>query len=242
MSWLFSRALVVEFSAANCSDGGLFAPLKSTDIPQAFWSPGKTTDNCPPSLYGMTFALLTVDRGEELLTSFRAASRARISAQRGRVLASRETDQGCGMNSRESLARFDLDSSSWKTRQCSLLEGLDRFSETWPRWGMMRSGECFLRAPLARHTHEKGCSCWPTPTKSMSTRGWGLGSERNRTTGHQRFGEPAKTNILRDISIYGWKLNPFAMEWLMGWPIGWTDLKPLETGRFQQWLDSHGRL
>jgi hypothetical protein len=26
----------------------------------------------------------------------------------------------------------------------------------------------------------------------------------------------------------------------MGWPIGWTDSVPLETGRFRQWLRSHG--
>ena len=33
-------------------------------------------------------------------------------------------------------------------------------------------------------------------------------------------------------------LNPPWVEWLMGWPIGWTDLKPLETDKFrsvQQW-------
>lgn len=31
------------------------------------------------------------------------------------------------------------------------------------------------------------------------------------------------------------RLNPNWVEWLMGWPIGWTDLKPLETGRFLSW-------
>jgi hypothetical protein len=35
-------------------------------------------------------------------------------------------------------------------------------------------------------------------------------------------------------------LNPDWTEWLMGWPIGWTDSKPLETDRFQQWWNSHG--
>ena len=38
----------------------------------------------------------------------------------------------------------------------------------------------------------------------------------------------------------GGSLNPPWVEWLMGWPIGWTDLKPLETAKYQQWLDSHG--
>ena len=35
-------------------------------------------------------------------------------------------------------------------------------------------------------------------------------------------------------------LNPPWVEWLMGWPIGWTDLQPLETVKFRQWLRSHG--
>jgi hypothetical protein len=36
-------------------------------------------------------------------------------------------------------------------------------------------------------------------------------------------------------------LNPMWVEWLMGWPLGWTDLKPLETDKFQRWLDEHGK-
>jgi hypothetical protein len=35
-------------------------------------------------------------------------------------------------------------------------------------------------------------------------------------------------------------LNPDWTEWLMGWPIGWTDSKQLETDKFQQWWNSHG--
>ena len=38
----------------------------------------------------------------------------------------------------------------------------------------------------------------------------------------------------------GGQLNPTWVEWLMGWPLGWTDLKPLETVKFQQWLQQHG--
>jgi len=38
----------------------------------------------------------------------------------------------------------------------------------------------------------------------------------------------------------GGHLNPPWVEWLMGWPVGWTDLKPLETDRFQQWQQQHG--
>lgn len=31
------------------------------------------------------------------------------------------------------------------------------------------------------------------------------------------------------------RLNPNWVEWLMGWPIGWTDLKPLATDKFRSW-------
>ncbi len=34
----------------------------------------------------------------------------------------------------------------------------------------------------------------------------------------------------------GGKLNPDWVEWLMGWPIGWTDLRPLSAERFLEWL------
>ena len=37
----------------------------------------------------------------------------------------------------------------------------------------------------------------------------------------------------------GGSLNPAWVEWLMGWPIGWTDLQPLATDRFQQWQQLH---
>jgi DNA (cytosine-5)-methyltransferase 1 len=47
------------------------------------------------------------------------------------------------------------------------------------------------------------------------------------------------TNTLPDK--VGGHLNPNWVEWLMGWPIGWTDLKPLGMDKFRQWLNSHGR-
>jgi len=36
------------------------------------------------------------------------------------------------------------------------------------------------------------------------------------------------------------QLNPTWVEWLMGWPLGWTDLKPLATDKFRSWLQQHG--
>jgi hypothetical protein len=37
----------------------------------------------------------------------------------------------------------------------------------------------------------------------------------------------------------GGQLNPEWVEWLMGWPIGLTALKPLETDKFREWQQQH---
>jgi len=41
-------------------------------------------------------------------------------------------------------------------------------------------------------------------------------------------------------NVVGGQLNPTWVEWLMGWPLGWTDLKPLEMDKYQKWLEQHG--
>ena len=38
----------------------------------------------------------------------------------------------------------------------------------------------------------------------------------------------------------GGKLNPMWVEWLMGWPIGWTDLDVSGMDKFQLWQQQHG--
>ncbi len=38
----------------------------------------------------------------------------------------------------------------------------------------------------------------------------------------------------------GGLLNPTWVEWLMGWPLGWTDCGAPATDKFLQWCVSHG--
>jgi hypothetical protein len=42
------------------------------------------------------------------------------------------------------------------------------------------------------------------------------------------------------LQLSGGKLNPNWVEWLMNWPIQWTDCKPLAMDKFQSWLQQHG--
>jgi hypothetical protein len=41
------------------------------------------------------------------------------------------------------------------------------------------------------------------------------------------------------MALDGGHLNPEWAEWLMGWPIGWTDLKPLAMDKFHEWQQQH---
>lgn len=34
--------------------------------------------------------------------------------------------------------------------------------------------------------------------------------------------------------------RPSFEEWMMLWPIGWTDSRPLAMDKFRQWLEQHG--
>jgi hypothetical protein len=41
-------------------------------------------------------------------------------------------------------------------------------------------------------------------------------------------------------NVVGGQLNPTWVEWLMGWPLGWTGLEPVVRESYQRWLQEHG--
>jgi hypothetical protein len=63
----------------------------------------------------------------------------------------------------ELLARFDPDTSSWRTSQLCLDGAFHEFSETWPRSGLMRNGTAYQLPPLVRLTEGTESGLWPTP-------------------------------------------------------------------------------
>ena len=42
------------------------------------------------------------------------------------------------------------------------------------------------------------------------------------------------------VNVVSGSLNPTWVEWLMGWPLGWTSLDVLGTDRFLEWRLLHG--
>ncbi len=236
MSWLFSQALAAAYSADNCSAGELYAQLNVMPTPHKFWHKDKTMDHSSLSRFGLTLKLLTESRGAELLTWYLAGFRARTSARKeagGGYLMANEADSGRRWHGL--LAKYDQVSHLWKTAQCSLLADLEQSLEIWPRWGSMRSGVCYQQPMLALPTSEKESGLLPTPMASD----WKGGTASiRRDTGKQRLDQ------FRDWckSIHGLTYPiPEHSEAMMGWPIGWSDLKQLAMGRYQSVTQQHLR-
>jgi hypothetical protein len=257
MSWLFSRALVEEFSADTCSDGEPCAQLSVMPTPHKFSRNGKTIEHSDLSQFGLTCAVLTESRGEELLTWYQAGFHAKTSASQEAAPGSMEFEAPCGTTWRGSFAKFAPDSSTWKTAQCSLLEGSDEFSQIWPRWGLMADGECYQQKEVAPIIDASEFGLWPTPTasdtgarKKRYAQGGMPLSLAARTYPTPTANDAIKRGDLRHYPQYlvgaaqlldsdASPLNPDWVEWLMGWPFRWTDLRPLEMDKFREWQQQH---
>ena len=159
MSWLFSQALVEASLAEGFLDGEPFVRSNTTPMPQAFLWHDKTMGSWTRFPSGTTFEPLTEDHGYRLWTWSVVASPVRTSVGPAAAMASRASKADFGWRWFASFAKWSPDGSTWKTRQCSLLGGLDEFSETWPRWGSMRDGECLAlttpELPTADHPRQR---------------------------------------------------------------------------------------
>jgi hypothetical protein len=262
MSWLFSQALVAEFLGENFSDGEPSALLSGSPMQQAYLSPDKTTVFSRLSRFGMTFRPLTENRGAELLTSYLAVFPVRTSASQDVEPDLMENVVECGNTWRGWLAKYDPNTSLWRTAQCSFIEDLNESSVTLPRSGMTRDGLLWELPTLERHTNETGSGSWPTPqasdnrpraTANSTARRIKLGKQVSleaavkfwpTPTAHnaKEGGFPSEHNRNTPTlsAQAGGSLNPTWVEWLMGWPLEWTDLKPLETDRSHSVQQQHG--
>ena len=351
MSWLYSQALVEEYLGDISLDGEQSVPLNGNPTQQAYLSQDKMTKFSQVSRFGMTFKPLTDTLGEELLMLYREGFHAKTSVPQEKAQELMENEAECGEKWRGSFTKYDPDSSSWKTHQCSLLGDLEEFLETWPQWGLMRDGECWEQRTLEQTIRGTGFGLlpngvdsfhtpntigldggsnsrkalkkrlmfptpvksegngsaafkltdaveasmgrtmpkmqknphkwqefqtWPTPNAWDAKRG-PMSKELMETGKHQislvtavrhnqqmekiptsqasdhrdrgnmsnpsiqRRAEKGKQlNLSMVAHPTSGQLNPTWVEWLMGWPLGWTDLKPLETDKSLYVLQPHG--
>jgi hypothetical protein len=265
MSWLYSQALVEEYLEATSLDGEQSAPLNGNPTQQAYCAPDKMTDFSRLSRFGMTFKPLMESRGEELLTLYLEDFHAKTSQLQEMEMDSMENEAECGEKWHGLLARFDQDMHLWRTVQCSLLEDLNESLQTLPQWGMTVGGELYLLPTLVQITEDKECGLWRTP----DTGAGGTSGLLKEGKSHRANGQPIQIRLVdqvnnprlwptpvssdtshrknkyaqggTDLSTkIGGQLNPMWVEWLMGWPLGWTDLKPLEMDKCLYAQQQHG--
>ena len=266
MSWLYSQALVEEYLGDICSDGEPSVQSSGNPTQLAYLSPDKMTDFSRLSRFGMTFKPLTDNRGEELLTLFREAFPVRTFPSQVEAQGLMESSPQCGTTWRGWLAKFDPDSYSWKTAQCSFIEDSDESLATFPVSGMTRDGLLWEQSMLAHRIKGTERGLWRTPDTGGGTSGLLKQGQNHRKNGqpiqirlvdqvnnprlwptpvarmHKDGGNPSeyKRNEIPLAAQAGGPLNPTWVEWLMGWPQEWTDLKPLATDKFRKWQQQSG--
>lgn len=245
MSWIFSRRLLNEYlsnppsdevlcvsshcsqepaedcSQAGCLGGEQSAQLSETPTQQAYLWPDRTMSAWSRFPSGMTCVHLTDVLGEELLMSFLEAFRASHSQAPPEAGSSPET---CGQRCSESCKTCShvtclLKTSQWLplknpyetyTPVASLVKLQKRRP---PEWVLRISG------------NDSGC--WlPTPTTKNNASSPSMAKWPSCRSQREHLG--------------GQRPSPNWLEWMMGWPIKWTALDPLETGRFLQWQLSFG--
>ena len=117
----------------------------------------------------------------------------------------------------------------------------------------------------SRKALRKRLDLWPTPVHSEARQGLQIrrdgkkGTQQSLTTAVMTWPTPRtagmcggsgswdllnKNTTVEEARLMGagngGQLNPNWVEWLMGWPLGWTDLKPLATGKSHCVQQQHG--
>lgn len=234
MSYIYLQEQGAECSAECFSGIPAYALSRLSLTAEKSSCSDNETECCRNSQSGTTCELLTANRGEGLSTSYAGASPAKTYLARGKARELTEQEAGYGANLPASFARYDQDTHSWKTAQCSLIEGLDEFSGTWPKSGIMRNGVCWELTMLIPCVREKECGyslMRPTASDGMRTKFKLKSLVRNNH---------ADGNLSEQLArVYRRKLTPKCAEILMLFPIGWTGLKPLATDKFRLWRQSH---
>ena len=137
--------------------------------------------------------------------------------------------------------RFNLAMYLPKTLQTLGLRDLQPSYKSLPRWGMTVDGAFWGLGISVRPIKEIASGYWlPTPTVVDWTPT--KGTPYKTATGTTRLRRPdGRTSRLGLTYHLGGPPHPIFLESLMGWPLGWTDVEPLEMARFQEWQLLHGK-
>ncbi len=165
------------------------------------------------------------------------------------------TSETCGPPQSSAYAWYDRATSSWKTHPDSTPPGTQGSSSvTWQKADIMLAGVCYRQPRWMRPICDIASGLWPTPTRvsaSYTSRGAKdkYGSGMTLTEAVRRFPSPAYRDYRSGKGrkdnghtpqvpeMVGGLLNPDWDELLMGWPMGWTSLRPMSIEAFLDWKE-----
>lgn len=236
----FLRVLEEGFLPTSCLDTTPSAPSKSIAIASKSYQHGKKTVSFHgfPSL--VISKISTGDRGEGWSRLFQSGLRVSDLATLEKCSGLKTQKANSFLKHCTLLAKYDRYTSSWRTLQPLLLERLGESLESWPEWAMTQGVELWALPNLDLTTKEKGSGWLRTPCASDGKKWYVSGLKAC-----DRLNSGKQPMLIHQLVEYhglkkGWA-SPEFWELIMGWPIGWTDLSPVEMDKFQSWLRSHGQ-
>lgn len=119
---------------------GTVATVANSDSREPAQTASSSSTNCPPS------------------TCLSQDSHAKTSVMQGKARASQVREAVCGTRLTASLAKYDHESSCWRTSELCLDGDFEKFSDALPPSGMMLGGELFPLRPLEHLTSANGSS------------------------------------------------------------------------------------
>ncbi len=219
MSWLFSQVLVEDCWPQKFLDGKQFVPLNWTGIADAYLSSDKMTDALNPIFqFGMTFVPLTVERGAEELMLYLEDFLARLTV---RPQQEKTLPMIFGPKCEES---WQMSLPGTYLPKTSVGMPLIKPQMILNRWVTKPKQLNFQRQTWVQTTFGKDVGYLHTPTTMANF----CAPSMQKHAGCRNW-----------VKVFG-KITPNHYEWLMGWPIGWTDLKLLETDKCHCVQQQHG--
>lgn len=134
----------------------------------------------------------------------------------------------------ESLASYDRELSSWKMSQLSFFEEDAKSLDRLPKSGIAQNGQLYpLEIKELRISADDGLQSLILPTPVCN-------DAKNTPSGNGQWRRQGSLNVEaakisgHTIETIGKeaRLNPRFVEWMMGFPIDWTDLDLLEMQSF----------
>ena len=220
MAWIFLAESADSPSPSEGMSSRSFT-VRTTDTHKVCFSQECPAEKSPSHLSGMTLELCE-ESDSLLLTSSTADSLAKTLAWQDAEQAWRASEADYFSRSQGSSAKYDPDSYSWRTSQQLLFEAQSELLESFAAYGMTVDGAFYPLQMWERTTGEKDGGSWPTPRASE----WkGCGPKGSKSQKYRLEKRYLDATVLEQEQNGG-SLNPTWVEWLMGYPGGWTVCEP----------------